>query len=69
MTAPTIPDDRFDDSWNRCIVCHEVRSNQFFCHDCLDTGLDEELNRDIPILHRHDADGASNDSRSHRLSR
>jgi hypothetical protein len=31
--------------------------------------MDEELNRDNPILHRHDGDAASIDSRSHRSSR
>ncbi len=69
MTATIIPDDRSDQSWNQCIACHGVRSSRFFCRECLDAGLDEELNRDNPILHRHDVDAARTDRRSHRSSR
>ena len=58
MTATIIPDHRTDQSWNQCIACHGVRSSRFFCRECLDAGLDEELNRDNPILHRHDVDAA-----------
>ncbi len=69
MTATIIPDHRTDQSWNQCIACHGVRSSRFFCRECLDAGLDEELNRDNPILHRHDFYAASTDRRSHRPSR
>jgi hypothetical protein len=69
MTATIIPDHGTDQSWNQCIACHGVRSSRFFCRECLDAGLDEELNRDNPILHRHDFDAASTDPRSHRSSR
>ena len=69
MTAPTIPDDRTDQLWNQCIGCPGVRSSRFFCRACLDAGVDEELNRDNPNLHRHDADAAGTDARSHRSSR
>jgi len=69
MTAPFIPDDRADDSWNQCIACHGVRSSRFFCRACIDAGVDEELSRENPILHRRDADAASTDARSRRSPR
>ena len=69
MTATIIPDHRTDQSWNRCLACGGVRTSRFFCRACDDAGVDEELNRDNPILHRHDGDAASIDSRSHRPSR
>jgi len=69
MTAPFIPDDRADDSWNQCIACHGVRISRFFCRACLEAGVDEELSRENPILHRRDADAASTDARSRRSAR
>jgi hypothetical protein len=64
MTATITPDDRAAEWWNQCIACGGVRSSRFFCRACVDAGVDEELNRDNPILHRHDGDAASIDSRS-----
>lgn len=69
MTATTIPDDRTDQSWNQCIACGGAPTSRFLCRACVDAGLDEELNRDNPILHRHDGDAGSTDRRSHRSSR
>jgi hypothetical protein len=69
MTATIIPDDHAAEWWNQCIACGGARTNRFFCRACVDAGVDEELNRDNPILHRHDGDAASIDSRSHRSSR
>ena len=69
MTATIIPGDRTDQSWNQCIACGGARTGRFFCRACVDAGVDEELNRDNPILHRHDADAASIASGSDRSSR
>jgi hypothetical protein len=69
MTATIIPDDDAAEWWNQCIACGGARTSRFFCRACVDAGVDEELNQDNPILHRHDADAASTDTRSHRSSR